>query len=847
MSMQTLESIIKSEIRHTNYFNGRLLTASALQNEQKANRLQRQQLGQAIGDGIVDGLEVTLVSTFPPVVNVTDGLAVNQEGSAFKLENPVELQIDLVKSEISAANDVFEACKPQEKPLIKEGFSVLVAAPDYQYDGFTSQFSLIDDMPSGCGLKDIVEGVKFRTVAINLADRQLITEGLQKTLNELLESRSTAAYSLAQNITARACLGSGTALNWPVEFETSSSKNPPPANNLIDRLRQIKLLQPCEVPLALLYQNGSDLVIVDMWAVRRRIYLGGQFEMPVDISPGEAAAGEAAWLQFQTQMAALENDGRSITPANLSTYFRFLPPAGLLSRTPSGVAYSPHLLPLAHLGTLLTLSFRLPPLNLEATPSPVINYFDVRQAGGQADLIFFAGDQLPVLLDHGEFAGLLERLDSHEELLESLIGEIGEGFVRVPYLVGNILRWAASSLTTSDLNVGRIIDTHAETVNLAQDNEARGRVIVSQQIQGGTTAPRGSLVNLIVTTEPDEERQLSIAGSQRLFNIIQAELDQYSRLHGLDTVFEAMDEGDAFIQLNDGDTDIVLSDRQRRPNEPNEQIELDDLTIRTGVALFGSGQFSRIVTGLTPSQIAVGLGAKAPTWGDVFGAEENSKSNSVDLRRGSRNISLGSDQPGFGTVSRDPAGFFEDRFRTEANEISFLGEARELKLDAANAKLDVSRILFRNDTHALEVINSTLFSRSRNHLAISVRDPDKVVTGNPASRNELENYTVVDELLWKKASGFEIPPGLLGFTTYESKLHELLQKIGLSIIPVTVVLKGGFGGLLDQRVDVFPTDDSIRSGNYPLTRPNYVYFRQNLAEEKPIFANWLNSLVSRYG
>jgi hypothetical protein len=56
-SRYLLESILDQGIRNTNFFNGRILTADDLRTEQDANRQQHEQLGQAIGAGIVNGLD----------------------------------------------------------------------------------------------------------------------------------------------------------------------------------------------------------------------------------------------------------------------------------------------------------------------------------------------------------------------------------------------------------------------------------------------------------------------------------------------------------------------------------------------------------------------------------------------------------------------------------------------------------------------------------------------------------------------------------------------------------------------------------------------------------------------
>ena len=81
------EPFLEAGIRNTHFFNGRLLTAEDLLNEQEANRAQHRQLGRAIGAGIVTGFEVTLGTQGKPrpSVRVRPGLAVNRRGQAVEL------------------------------------------------------------------------------------------------------------------------------------------------------------------------------------------------------------------------------------------------------------------------------------------------------------------------------------------------------------------------------------------------------------------------------------------------------------------------------------------------------------------------------------------------------------------------------------------------------------------------------------------------------------------------------------------------------------------------------------------------------------------------------------------
>ena len=58
MAANLLTPILNTDIRNTHFFNGRVLTAEDLSQEQEANRRQHWLLGQALGEGVVHGLEV---------------------------------------------------------------------------------------------------------------------------------------------------------------------------------------------------------------------------------------------------------------------------------------------------------------------------------------------------------------------------------------------------------------------------------------------------------------------------------------------------------------------------------------------------------------------------------------------------------------------------------------------------------------------------------------------------------------------------------------------------------------------------------------------------------------------
>src|SRR3712207_1795520 len=93
---ELLEPILKGGIRSVNFFNGRLLSAEDLKQEQDSNREARARLGQAVGHGVAYGLEVALAAVNTaqtPVVTVGAGLAVNREGRTLKLSAAADIAL----------------------------------------------------------------------------------------------------------------------------------------------------------------------------------------------------------------------------------------------------------------------------------------------------------------------------------------------------------------------------------------------------------------------------------------------------------------------------------------------------------------------------------------------------------------------------------------------------------------------------------------------------------------------------------------------------------------------------------------------------------------------------------
>src|SRR5262245_19348287 len=82
------DPVIEPGVRNPNFFEGRLLTAEALRDDQRAHRQRQRLLGRAIGAGVVEGLTVTVepAPTGVPrkTVTIAKGFAINGEGEALR-------------------------------------------------------------------------------------------------------------------------------------------------------------------------------------------------------------------------------------------------------------------------------------------------------------------------------------------------------------------------------------------------------------------------------------------------------------------------------------------------------------------------------------------------------------------------------------------------------------------------------------------------------------------------------------------------------------------------------------------------------------------------------------------
>jgi hypothetical protein len=303
-------------IRTVNFFNGRLLKGSDLGREQAARREADARIGQAMGDGVAYGLDVSFAGKIAPgnrpAARVRAGLAVNREGRTLRLAHDVLLALGREAAVGATVACLFDDCPGLSEGayVVGQGLFLLTIAPAYAQEG-RAQASGLDQANVRCNIDATVEGVQFRLIEIAPSHFRETTFG---------------AANFRNHIAYRA-FGTGVTATWPENLLGVAPRDV----DLIAELRPHGL-GDAEVPLALLAFTGSfDHLFTDNWCVRRRVAPPDARSVFANLSaPRRASVGEAMFRQFQTHIDELAGTGRVIAPATARGQFRYLPPAGIL-------------------------------------------------------------------------------------------------------------------------------------------------------------------------------------------------------------------------------------------------------------------------------------------------------------------------------------------------------------------------------------------------------------------------------------------------------------------------------------------------------------------------------------
>jgi hypothetical protein len=372
------QPILDGGIRSINFFNGRLLSARDLTREQSANREADRRLGQAVGEGIAYGLEVSksIASTQQsPVVTVEAGLAINRTGQTLMLSAKTEVALVRQATPGPGNTDPFSECAPLQSGTYVAGAGVylLTIAPAQGTEGRAATHSL-ESASVSCNTDTTVNAVQFRLIQL---DQQI-------SAAEMLDQ------SKLRNLIAYKCFGVDSTSKFPVDpFTTNLEKY-----GLLDDLRPTWLTE-CEVPLSILYWTLVDgIKFIDLWSVRRRLARRVTDKTWSFLtSERTTREGEAMYLQFQSQLKDL-GSGLSPSQVKAKDHFKYLPAAGLLPvGGGNGFDYEtffneitirqPIFIEGAQLRPLFQESFEYPPVE---TSSGVVYYLYIVRENAQSSL-----------------------------------------------------------------------------------------------------------------------------------------------------------------------------------------------------------------------------------------------------------------------------------------------------------------------------------------------------------------------------------------------------------------------------------------------------------------------------
>jgi hypothetical protein len=317
--MAQLEEIVPAEgIRYINFFNGRLLSGEDLSAERDAARALGRHLGQAIGDGVAFGLEVSKAPDSPLTdsqVLIKAGLAVNREGQVLRLQCDQVVSLAEPPDSAKVADCVFSDCTILEagSTFSVEGVYVLTIASASQREGLAPISGLGND-PAPCNSKFYTEGVQFRLLPLTIA------------------SPPDAGH--ARNLVAYQCFGRPAVSTMDRLTDCLAGVS---TRYGIETLVQSNRLTPSDVPLAVVWFHGSGFGFLDCWAVRRPL-IRPAATRPWDYftSERQLQEGVAVFMQFQTQVQEILDSAPRPTDLAAEDSFRFLPPLGVVPEATAG-------------------------------------------------------------------------------------------------------------------------------------------------------------------------------------------------------------------------------------------------------------------------------------------------------------------------------------------------------------------------------------------------------------------------------------------------------------------------------------------------------------------------------
>lgn len=420
MERTGLDTVVLDGIDNVNFFNGRVLTAEDLRDQQTAEAEHHRRLGRAIGPGIVSGLDVG-VGSDRRSVEVAPGLAIDVLGDVLEVTEPgVEVGLAVtVAGSGDAGGGTFAPCTTVTSTPVTsgDGIYLLVVAPAAGQRGRAAAVGFgASGAAADCGARYTVEGVLFRLVSVDIEGLYARSELDEDALTALRAVPGSPERRRTRNVLAHLLLD--TALERTANLAPFGSR----PEGAFAALRALGRLTPCDVPLAVLSWSGGRIEFLDRYAVRRRpvpdAAAGPAWQ--AFMGPRGPALRTAVLEQFQDQLAELGGVAafrrvrlgprpfKRPLRIPVQQQFRFLPAAGMLLEgigTQSGVLVDAFLadvptngpLPMdpAQLEAFLRQSLAHPPIDLAT--GEVIRLYELVRPGGQSDarVVAFGSSRLP--------------------------------------------------------------------------------------------------------------------------------------------------------------------------------------------------------------------------------------------------------------------------------------------------------------------------------------------------------------------------------------------------------------------------------------------------------------------
>jgi hypothetical protein len=177
--------------------------------------------------------------------------------------------------------------------------------------------------------------VQFKLVNADVDTNPAIPADARAELKTLMNAGGAANLSLLRNMLAQLCSGEARRKSFVADpFVEDAARA---GAKLTTPLKQQGMLTPCDVPLALVYWTANGIGFTDMWSVRRRP--SGRPDADrwsPSLDDGRVANAEAMFRQFQEHLDAIRRDNPHPEGVAAKSYFRYLPPAGIVPLASAG-------------------------------------------------------------------------------------------------------------------------------------------------------------------------------------------------------------------------------------------------------------------------------------------------------------------------------------------------------------------------------------------------------------------------------------------------------------------------------------------------------------------------------